>query len=166
MCVDLFVLILFRILCASCTWLSVSFFRFRIFSTIISSNTALIPFSLFSFYNPVMQLLTHLMLSLRSPGCCCSVTQSCPTLCNPMDCSTPGFPVVHYLLEFARTHVDWVNDSIQPFSSSFTHFSSCSQSFPASGSFSMSQFFISDGQVLEPQLQHQSFQWIFRVDFL
>ena len=36
---------------------------------------------------------------------CCSVTQSCPTLCDPMDCSTPGFPVLHYLLEFAKTHV-------------------------------------------------------------
>ena len=35
---------------------------------------------------------------------CCSVTQSCPTLCNPRDCSTPGFPVLHYLPEFAQTH--------------------------------------------------------------
>ena len=37
--------------------------------------------------------------------CCCSVAQSCPTLCDPMDCSMPGFPVVHYLPEFAQTHV-------------------------------------------------------------
>ena len=37
--------------------------------------------------------------------CCCLVTQLCPTLCDPMDCSTPGFPVPHYLLEFAQTHV-------------------------------------------------------------
>ena len=36
---------------------------------------------------------------------CCSVTQSCPTLCNPMDCSTPGFPVLHHLPELAQTHV-------------------------------------------------------------
>ena len=43
-----------------------------------------------------------------------SVTQSCLTLCNPMDCSTPAFPVYHYLLEFAQTHVHWVNDNIQP----------------------------------------------------
>ena len=43
-----------------------------------------------------------------------SVTQSCPTLCNPMDCSTPGFPVLHYFPEFAQTHVHWVNDAIQP----------------------------------------------------
>ena len=42
-----------------------------------------------------------------------SVTQSCPTLCNSMDCSTPGFPVLHYLPEFAQTHVHWVNDAMQ-----------------------------------------------------
>ena len=36
---------------------------------------------------------------------CCSVTQSCPTLCNPMDCSTPGFPVLHHLPRLAQTHV-------------------------------------------------------------
>ena len=43
-----------------------------------------------------------------------SVAQSCPTLCNPMDCSMPGFPVLHCLLEFAQTHVHWVSDAIQP----------------------------------------------------
>ena len=43
-----------------------------------------------------------------------SVAQSCPTLCNPMDCSTPGLPVHHQLLEFTQTHVYWVGDAIQP----------------------------------------------------
>ena len=43
--------------------------------------------------------------------CCCSVTQLC---CEPMDCSTPGFPVIHCLLEFAPTHVHWVSDAVQP----------------------------------------------------
>ena len=43
-----------------------------------------------------------------------SVTQSCPTLCNPMDCSTPGFPVHHQLPEMTQTHVHWVGDAIQP----------------------------------------------------
>ena len=43
-----------------------------------------------------------------------SVTQSCPTLCDPMDCSTPGFPVRHQFPEFAQTHVHWVSDTIQP----------------------------------------------------
>ena len=45
---------------------------------------------------------------------CCSVTQPCPTLCNPMDCSTPGFPVLHHLQEFVQTHVHRVGDAIQP----------------------------------------------------
>ena len=45
--------------------------------------------------------------------CCCSVAESSQTLCNPMDCSTPGFPVSHYLLEFAQTHVHWVDDAMQ-----------------------------------------------------
>ena len=43
-----------------------------------------------------------------------SVTQSCPTLCDPMDCSTPGLPVHHQVLEFTQTHVHWVSDAIQP----------------------------------------------------
>ena len=38
-------------------------------------------------------------------GCCCSVSKSCLTLCEPMDCSTPVFPALHYLQEFAQTHV-------------------------------------------------------------
>ena len=46
--------------------------------------------------------------------CCCSVAQSCPALCDPIGCSTPGFPVLHYLLEFAQTHVLWVSDAIHP----------------------------------------------------
>ena len=46
--------------------------------------------------------------------CRCSVMQSCLTLCDPTDCSTPGFPVLHYLLEFAETQVHWVSDAIQP----------------------------------------------------
>ena len=44
-----------------------------------------------------------------------SVARSCPTLCNPMDCSMPGFPVYHQLLELAQTHVQGVGDAIQPF---------------------------------------------------
>ena len=47
--------------------------------------------------------------------CCCSVAQSCPTLWNPMDYSTRGFPVLHSLPEFAQTHVHWISDVIQPY---------------------------------------------------
>ena len=43
-----------------------------------------------------------------------SVAQSCPTLCNPMNCSTPGLPVHHQLAKFTQTHVPWVSDAVQP----------------------------------------------------
>ena len=46
--------------------------------------------------------------------CHCPVTQLCLTLCDPMDCNTPGFPVLHHLLELAQIHVHWVGDAIQP----------------------------------------------------
>ena len=81
--------------------------------------------------------------------CCCSVAQVCLTLCNPMDCSTPGFLVLHNHLELAQTWVHWVSGAIQS-SSPVSPFSSCPQSFPASGSFPMSQFFTSGGQRIEP----------------
>ena len=76
--------------------------------------------------------------------CCCSVAQSCPILCDSMDRSTPGFPVLHHLLELAQTHAHWVGEAIN-FSSSVVPFSSRLQSFPASASFLMSWLFISGG---------------------
>ena len=80
---------------------------------------------------------------------CCSVTQLCPTLCDPVDCSTPGFPVLHHLLEFAQNHVHWVNDAIQPSHPlSSPSLPALNLSFPASGSFPMSQFFTSGGQII------------------
>ena len=45
---------------------------------------------------------------------CCSAAKSCPTPCDPMKCSTPGFPVLHYLLQFTQMHIHWVGDVIQP----------------------------------------------------
>ena len=86
-------------------------------------------------------------------------------LCDPMDCSTPGLPDSQYLTEFAQTHVHWVNDAIQP-----SHPLS-----PPSPAFSLSQHqglfpWVSSlhqvAKVLELQVQHQSFQRIFRVDLL
>ena len=85
-----------------------------------------------------------------------SVTQSCPTICDPMDCSTPGFHVHHQLPKFAQTHVNRVSDAIQP-----SH--PLSSSVPA---FNLSQHqglfksVSSSHQVakVELQLQHQSFQ--------
>ena len=75
-----------------------------------------------------------------------SIAQSCLTLCNLMDCSTPGFPVHHQFLELAHTHVHRVSDGIQLSPALFIPFSSCHQSFQASGSFPMSQFFASGDQ--------------------
>ena len=98
--------------------------------------------------------------------CCrCSVTQSYPTLCDLMDCNAPGFPVLHYLLEFAQSHL------LSP----WCHSTSCPLSSPSPAAFNLSQHqglfqWVSSShqvaRVLEFQLQHQSFQWIVRVDFL
>jgi len=99
--------------------------------------------------------------------CYCSLAKSCPTLCDPMDCSTPGFPVLHYLPEFAQTHAHWVGDAIQPphpllppfllpfRNIRFLHWVGSSHQV---------------AKILELQLQHQSFQWIsglisFRIDW-
>ena len=77
---------------------------------------------------------------------CCSVTQLYLTLCHFMKCRMPGFPVLHYLLEFVQTHVYWASDAIQPSYPLLPTVFSCPQSFPASGSFPMSQLFTSSGQ--------------------
>ena len=55
----------------------------------------------------------HRQCGLSQNVSCCSVTQLCPTLCYPMDWSTPVFPVLHHLLEFAQTSVLWVSDTVQ-----------------------------------------------------
>ena len=80
----------------------------------------------------------------------------CLTLCNRMDCSTPGLPVHHQLPEFTQTQLHWVGDAIQP-SHPLSSPSSCLQYFPASGSFQRSHFLASSAKLLEFQLQHQSF---------
>ena len=67
----------------------------------------------------------------------------CVRLCDPVDCSTPGFPVLHCLPEFAQIHVHWFNDGM---SSSVIPFSSCPQSFPASGAFPVNRLFAPGGQ--------------------
>ena len=95
-----------------------------------------------------------------------SVVQLCPTLCDPMDCNTSGFPVHHQLLKLAQTHVHQVSDAVQP---------SHPLSSPSPPAFNLSQHQglfqrVSSShqmaKVLEFQLQHQSFQWIVRTDFL
>ena len=75
-----------------------------------------------------------------------SVTQSCLTLCDLMNHSTPGLPVHHQLLEFTQNHVHRVGNAIQPSHPLSFPFSSCPQSLPASESFPVSQFFTSGGR--------------------
>ena len=91
---------------------------------------------------------------------CCSVTKLCPTLRYPMDGSMPGLPVPHYLPEFAQVHIHWIQPShpLPPSSSSAFNFSQLRGLF---------QWIDSSHQVervLELQFQHQSFQWVLRVD--
>ena len=88
-----------------------------------------------------------------------SVAQLCPTLCDPVDCSMPGFPVHHQLLELAQTHVHWVGDAIQtshPLSSPSPPAFNLSQH---QGLFQWASSLHQVAKVLEFQLQHQSFQW-------
>ena len=104
-----------------------------------------------------------------------SVTRSCLTLCDPRDCSTPGLSVQHQLPELTQTHVHRVGDAIQSSHPLSSPFSSHLQSFPASGSFQMSQFFTSGGQsvrvsasasVLPMSIQDWFPLGIFRTNFL
>ena len=116
----------------------------------------------FNFVNSFSRCLYSLILPLSTDLTiyCCSVAKSCLTLCDPMDCSTPGFPVLHYLLEFAQTHVHWVSDAIQP----YYPVSPCPSAFNLSrhqGLFQWITFSYQVDKVLKPQ--HQSFQWIFRL---
>ena len=97
--------------------------------------------------------------------CCCSVTKPCPTLCDPFNCRTPVFPVLHYLSEFAQTHVHWVIDAIQP-SEPLSPPSPPALNLSQHQSFQWVDCSHQVAKVLELQLQHQSFPWIFRVDFL
>ena len=95
-----------------------------------------------------------------------SVTQSCPTLCKPMDCSSPGLPVHHQLPQFTQTHVHWVGDATQP-----SHLLS-SPSPPAlnlpqhQGLFRLVNLSHEVAKVLDFQLQHHSFQRTPRTDLL
>ena len=109
-------------------------------------------------------------INAPSPNQFSLVPQSCPTLCHPMDCSTPSLPVHHQHPELAQIHVHWVSDAIQP-----SH-PLLSPSPPAFNHFQhqdLFQWIGSSHQVakvlelqLQHQLQHQSFQWIFRAHFL
>ena len=86
------------------------------------------------------------------------------TLFDPMDYNTPGFPVLHYLPEFAQTHVHWVDDAIQPSHSLLPPSPPALNLSQHQSLFRWVSFSHQVAKVLELQLQHQSFQWIFRTD--
>ena len=87
-------------------------------------------------------------------------------LCDPMDCSTPGHLSPHHLLEFAQVHVHWIRDAIQP-SYPLSPSSPPALNLPQhQGLFHWGDSLHQVTKVLELQLQHQSFQWISRTDFL
>ena len=117
----------------------------------------LIPWRLLS----LQQDLAKGGVKLLSVNChCYSVTKLCLTLCDPRDCTMPGFPVLHYLPEFAQTHVHWISDAIQP---SHLLSSPSPSTYTLSQHQGLFQWVDSSHQVvkvLELQLQHQSFQWI------
>ena len=118
-------------------------------------------------------LFSDLLLLLNSIlpyAChCMSVviqSESCPTLCNSMDCSTPGFPVPHHLLEIAQVHVHWICDAIQPFYSLLPSTPPAFNLSEHQGLFEWVGCWHKVTKALDLQLQHQFFQWVFRVDFL
>ena len=122
-----------------------------------------------SFHSPVLPkicLLPEGVVSSTASLSCCSSTQLCPTLCDAMDCSTPGFPALHRLPESAQTCILWVSDRLQP-SCPLTSPSPPALNLPHhEGLFQWVDSFHQVAKILELQLQHQSFQWIFRVDYL
>ena len=128
-----------------------NFFHFSLFPSYLVISSILLSLAVYDVNCPQFSLFSH---SVKSNSL------------QPMYCSTPGFPVHHQLPELAQTHVHWVGDAIQP---------SHPLSSPSPPTFNHSQNqdlfkWVSSSQqmakVLEFQLQHQSFQWIFRADFL
>ena len=95
-----------------------------------------------------------------------SVAQLCPTLCDVIDCSLPGFSVHHQLLELVQTHIYWVSDAIQPSHPLLSHSPPAFNLAQHLGVFQWTSSSHHMSKVLEFLLQHQSFQWLFRTDFL
>ena len=134
--------------------------KHQFFGTQLMTTGKTIALTSWTFVGKVMSLLFNMMSQFSS------VTQSCPTLCDPMNCCTPGLPVHHQLPESTQTHVHRVTDGIQP---------SHPMSFPSPPALNLSQHqglfkWVSVShwvaKVLEFQLQNQSYQWTPRTDLL
>ena len=114
----------------------------------------------------IKSLLEENVFESLGSCCCCSVTKLCPTLCDPTGCSTPGFSVLHCLLEIAQIRVHWVGDAIWLSHLLLPPFPFALNLFQHQGLFQWVSSLHQMAKVLELQLQHQSFQWIFRVEIL
>ena len=123
---------------------------------------------------PSLPLRFH--LSIKMSGCISrprlgpwqfsSVTQSCPTLCDSMNCSMPGLPIHHQLLEFTQTPVHWVGDAIQPSHPLLSPFPPALNLSQHQGLFQWVSSSHQVAKISEFQLQHRSFQWTPRTDLL
>ena len=128
--------------------------KYRFYSDFTSFFTN----TLFLFQAQIQDIM--LCLIVLSP-CCHSVAKSCPTLCDPMDCGTPGLPVPHHLLGFVQVHVHCISGAIQP-----SHSLMPSSALRLSQHQGLFQWVVCSQQmtkILKVRLHHQSFQWIFRV---
>ena len=92
-----------------------------------------------------------------------SIIQSCLILCDPMDCSTPDFPVHHKLLEFTQIHVHWIGDAVQPSHPLSSPSPLALNLYQNQSLFKWVSSSHQVARVLEFQLQHLSFQWLFRT---
>ena len=110
--------------------------------------------------------LTPMSLPWRRLPWFSSVAHSCLTLCDPMDCSTTGFSVLHHLPELTQTHIHWVSDAIQPAHSLSSPSPPASNLSQNQGLFKWVRSSHKVAKVLEFQLQHLPLKWIFRTDFL
>ena len=154
-------------------WATLCSFKSLLFLVSLLSLFLSIFWCYFKWKSAFLNLLILFITSVNATDFCllsllllfsCSVAQWCPTLYDPMDYSIPGSPVLHYLPEFAQTHVHWVDDAIQQ----------SNPLFPSSPALNLSQhqglfWWVSSCQVakaLELQLLHQSFQWTFRIDLI
>ena len=107
------------------------------------------------------------LISCNSSSDCffCSVIQLCPTVCNPMDGRMPGLPVSHHLPKFPPVHVHCISDAIQPSHPLMTSSPSACNLFQHWELFQWVSYSHQMTKILELQLQHRSFQGVFRVEY-
>ena len=116
-------------------------------------------------FNPIIQYTFYFKYKILSCQRLLLFTQSYPILCNPMDCSTPGFFALHQLSGLAQTHVHWIRNAIQPPHPLLLPSPPALNLSQHEGLFQWVSSLHQVAKVWELQLHRQSFQWTFRVDF-